>query len=319
MSNSTDSRHYAIAKRAIVVFVLFLAVATITWIISGVSLFTAYPKLRSAPWKLNTTTPQARAASVNKNDPATSAWAYDFTGRPDGALSATDWVFEEGVKTAAYHNELQAYTSRTSNARIEHGLLIIEARQEALYGKQYTSARINTMDKFSFTYGTLEVDMMLPKGRGTWPAAWLMPRKNKYSAGAYGIANNDKLAWAMNGEIDFVEALGSLPGQNMPSAHSYNELHQKPTYTPAFISDSDTAFHRYGIVKTPESITFTLDGQPYASRHKTSDNPLDWPYDQPYYLIVNLAVGGDWAGQDGVDNSSAPWQLKVRTISYKPL
>jgi beta-glucanase (GH16 family) len=80
-----------------------------------------------------------------------------------------------------------------------------------------------------------------------------------------------------------------------------------------------SGFHRYGIIKTPNKITFTIDGKPYASRSKKSNSPLDWPYNQPYYLILNLAIGGKWAGANGIDNASAPWLMQVKSISYRPL
>lgn len=260
----------------------------------------------------------ALAAGKNGQDPASKEWSYIFAHYPDGALPEGDWQFEKGTTVANYNNELQAYTAETSNVRIENGLLVIEARPEEREGKRYTSARINSLGNFSFTYGTLEVDMMLPQGKGTWPAAWLMPRDNIYKPEAFGISSSDKFAWVLNGEIDFMESIGRLPGQNIPAAHSYNELQAAPTYTPAFVQAPYTKFHRYGIIKTPEKITFTLDGKPYAAREKKSDSPLDWPYDQPYYLILNLAIGGNWAGDEGIDDTTAPWQLKVRSISYKP-
>jgi beta-glucanase (GH16 family) len=266
-----------------------------------------------------TTPPATEPKVVNDHDPATKAWSYNFSDYPEGALPSKDWRFETGTAVADYHHELQSYTSSTSNVRIEGGVLVIEARQKNLNGRQFTSGRISTLDNFSFTYGSLEVDMMLPEGTGTWPAAWLMPRDNVYKKEMFGLAQDDKLAWALNGEIDFGEAIGSLPGQNIPAAHSYNELHQAPTYTPAYVPNPYTQYHRYGVIKTPDKITFTLDGKPYATRQKTSDSPLDWPFNQPYYLILNLAIGGDWAGDEGVDISFAPWRLQVKSISYKPL
>ena len=253
----------------------------------------------------------------NQNNPATKDWTYTFSNYANGALPKKDWRFEIGPEVADYNNELQTYTDKTSNVRIQDGLLVIEARKEALDGKKYTSARINTLGNFSFTYGTLEVDMMLPKGRGTWPAAWLMPSTNKYAPETFGIAKNDRLAWALNGEIDFAEAIGSIPGENLPAVHSYNELQRKPTYTPAHIKNPYTEFHRYGVIKTPDKITFTIDGVPYASREKQSDSPLEWPFDQPYYLILNLAIGGNWAGDHGIDDTMAPWQLKIKSITYQ--
>jgi beta-glucanase (GH16 family) len=78
-------------------------------------------------------------------------------------------------------------------------------------------------------------------------------------------------------------------------------------------------YHTYGVIKTENSITFTLDGKPYAQRKKTSLDPLEWPFDQPYYLILNLAVGGKWAGSDGIDVATAPWKMEIQSISYKPL
>lgn len=254
--------------------------------------------------------------AVNHGD---SAWNYNFASMPDGPLPSSDWKFENGNKVADYNNELETYTSRTTNVRVQDGNLIIEAKPEDLNGKHYTSARVNTKDLFDFTYGTFEADMMLPAGAGTWPAVWLLPTNSMYKASNFGIANNDPYAWALNGEIDFAESIGSLPGQNIPAAHSYNEIRAQPTYTPAFVTNAYAQYHRYGVIKTPDSITFTLDGVPYATRHRTSSSPLDWPYNQPYYVVLDLAVGGKWAGADGIDNSSAPWLLKVRSLSYTPL
>lgn len=251
-------------------------------------------------------------------DPATGPWTYDFSNLPSGRLPATFWKFEEGTHVADYNHEAQAYTARMENVRIRDGVLQIEARKEALHGRQYTSARVNTLGSFSFTYGTIEVDMKLPRGKGTWPAAWLMPRDNIYNPDNYGISQTDPYRWAMNGEIDFAEAIGSIPGENIPAAHSINRLRSGTVYTPAKVSDPYTTYHRYGLIKTSDSLTYTIDGKPYASRVKTSDSPLDWPYNQPYYLILNLAIGGKWAGAQGIDDSSAPWLLQVRSISYKP-
>jgi beta-glucanase (GH16 family) len=269
--------------------------------------------------KLNSLVPNRQKSTPGIANHGQNPWIYNFADYPNGALSSDYWNFTTGAKDADYNNEAETYTSSQNNARIQDGVLVIEALPHKLNGKDYTSARVNTKDKFDFTYGTLEVNMMMPAGSGTWPAAWLLPVNNTYKTSSYGLAANDKYAWALNGEIDFAEAIGSLPGQNIPAAHSYDEVQAAPTYTPAYISNPYTEFHRYGVIKTPDRITFTIDGQPYATRQKTSNNPLDWPYDQPYYLILNLAVGGNWAGANGIDNSTAPWQLKIRSVTYSPL
>ncbi len=262
-------------------------------------------------------TPADTQATIQPNH-GEAAWSRNFSSMPDGPLRQGDWNFESGNMIADYNNEAETYTSRTSNVRVASGALVIEARPEDLNGKHYTSARVNTKGIFDFTYGTLEVDMMLPAGNGTWPAAWLLPASNVLKPADFGLAHSDRLAWALNGEIDFAEAIGSIPDQNIPAAHSYNEVHAAPTYTPAYVHDAYSTYHRYGVIKTPTSITFTLDGVPYASRQKTNNNPLDWPYDQPYYLVVDLALGGNWAGVHGIDDATAPWFLKIRSIIYTP-
>ena len=266
----------------------------------------------------NTQTATDVSAVMAKND-ANKAWSYDFSSLQDGNLPLASWNIVKGTQVALYNNEAQAYTDRTSNIRIEGGELVIEARPEKFDGQDYTSARINTKGHFSFTYGKLEVDMMIPKGKGTWVSAWLLPESGIYKPSTFGISPTDPDSWALNGEIDFAESIGSIQGQNIPASHSYNSVHRSPVVTPVHVSDPYTKFHRYGIIKTPDTITFTIDGRPYATRTRTSNSPLEWPFNQPYYLIINLAVGGDWAGVDGIDNSTAPWLLKVRSVNYVPM
>lgn len=251
--------------------------------------------------------------------PNDNGWEINFSEYADGELPKENWNFEVGNKVAAYNDELQTYTNRTENVRIEDGVLVLEARPEKKNGRNYTSARINSKDKLNFEYGTLEVEAALPRGTGTWPAVWLMPQDPIYKPENFGITEKDAYYWAVNGEIDFVESIGRLPGQNIPAAHSYNTFKESPQYTPVYIDNPYDNYHRYGIVKTPDTITFTFDGEPYASRQKLNDDPLDWPYNQPYYLIINLAIGGKWAGDSGVDDATAPWLLKVKSITYKPL
>jgi beta-glucanase (GH16 family) len=201
---------------------------------------------------------------------------------------------------------------------VQDGALVLEAMPQEKDGKDYTSGRVDTNGSFSFVYGTLEVEARLPRGVGTWPAAWLMPSDPRYQASDYPSATDQTRIYTLNGELDFLESVGYLPGQNIPAAHSYDSLAQAAQYTPAFITNPYDEYHTYGIVKTPNSIEFTIDGSVYASRQKTSNDPLSWPFDQPYYLILNLAIGGTWAGKDGVDDSSAPWQYLIKSITYTP-
>jgi beta-glucanase (GH16 family) len=251
--------------------------------------------------------------------PDNAAWTYDFSSLPDGALPSGDWNVESGY--GSNHNgEQSTYTSRSDNVRVENGVLVIEAKPESSGGHNYTSGRINTQGKFDFEYGTLEVEAMLTEGTGSWPAAWLIPEDPIYNRTDYGIPRTDPLEWVLNGEIDFLEAVGHVPGQNLPAAHSYNSRKSGVSqYTPAYVENPYGAYHRYGIIKAPDKITFTLDGVPYATRQKTGNSALDWPFNQPYYLILNLSIGGDWAGSHGIDNAHAPWLYKIKSISYQPL
>jgi beta-glucanase (GH16 family) len=273
----------------------------------------------------NSSSSQVSAAQANyRQKPNTGhysaqGWTFNYSAMQDDPLSKKDWNFESGPSSGNYNSEAETYTSRQKNIRIDNGALIIEALKENRGGRPYTSARINTKDKFAFTYGKLDVTMKLPAGAGTWPAAWLLPNGHAYKASDFGIANKDPYAWALNGEIDFSESIGSVPGVNLPAAHSYNELQRSPTITPAQVSGAFSEYHTYGVIKEPGKITFTLDGVPYATRVRNSESPLEWPYEQPYYLILNLAIGGEWAGASGIDDSMAPWRMQVKSISYRPL
>jgi beta-glucanase (GH16 family) len=245
-------------------------------------------------------------------------WVYDFSKLPNGPIDTKIFNLENGPTTASYNNEAETYTNRTDNVRVQDGTLVIEAQPESRDGKDYTSGRIDTNGSFSFIYGTLEVEAKLPRGVGTWPAAWLMPSEPRYLASDFPSATDQTRIYTLNGELDFLESVGYLPGQNIPAAHSYDSLGQAAQYTPGFISDPYDGYHSYGIIKTPSSIEFTIDGNVYASRQKTGDDPLSWPFDQPYYLILNLALGGTWAGKDGIDDSSAPWEYMIKSITYTP-
>lgn len=256
---------------------------------------------------------------TEKRDIAPREWLYDFSKLKDGPLPSEDWNFEDGVEASNYNGEAQAYTPRPKNVRIENGTLVIEAHAEKFLDKDYTSARINTLEKFEFTHGVIEVNMKTPRGVGTWPAAWLMPAHNIYNPDDFGISKDDTFRWAMNGEIDFAESIGAIPNENIPAAHSYNQFKRGTIYTPGYLDTPYDEFHTYGLIKESNKLTFTLDGAPYATREKLSDDPRDWPYEQPYYLILNLAIGGPWAGSKGIDTASAPWQMQVKSISYRGL
>lgn len=257
-----------------------------------------------------------------------TAWEKDFSVMPDGPLNPEGWNFVTGTEVPGYNQEEQTYTNRPENVRIEKGALVIQARNEKLDNREFTSARIHTQNHFAFKHGTLEVTAMLPRGVGTWPAAWLMPNAPVYDSQEHGIPQGHRYEFMMNGEIDFLEAIGSIENENIPQAHSFNQRTSgEEIYTPGIINDAYGAFHTYGVIKKPGSVEFTLDGQVFASRTQDSDDPRWWPFEQDYYLILNLAMGGQWAGKEkdyfpphGIDTSmSDQWQFRIQKISYTPL
>lgn len=228
-------------------------------------------------------------------------WAdeFDKTGLPD----STKWAYEVGGNGWG-NNELEFYTNRRSeNARVENGKLIIEARKEAYQGKNYTSARLLTKGKNDWAYGRIEAMAKLPKGVGTWPAVWMLG-KNISTAG-----------WPKAGEIDIMEHVGFDEGVVHGTVHTEAYNHSKKTEKgkAVTVKDVTTAFHLYAIEWTADQIDFFVDDQKYYSVQKSAlgSTEAEWPFDQPFYLILNVAVGGNWGGQKGVDETIWPQRMEV--------
>jgi beta-glucanase (GH16 family) len=216
--------------------------------------------------------------------PDTSRWCYNVGGHGWG------------------NKECQTYTDqRPENARLENGLLIIEARKETINGKKYTSARLVTKGKGEWTYGKVEVKAKLPKGRGTWPAIWMLPVNNTFGR------------WPKSGEVDIMEHVGFDPGKIHENIHTETFNHKAGTQKGKKITmpDVQDAFHLYSIEWTTEKIDFLIDNNIYFSFRNDHTNYSTWPFDQSFYLILNVAVGGTWGGQHGVDDSIFPQQLLV--------
>jgi beta-glucanase (GH16 family) len=240
-------------------------------------------------------------------------WADEFT--TDGLPDAQKWFFDVGGDGWG-NNEAQYYTdARLENARIEDGVLIIEARQDGwpLESRQkshpYTSARIVSKGRADILYGRIEVRAKLPQGRGTWPAIWMLPTGN-----AYGT-------WPRSGEIDIMEHVGFDMGTVHGSLHTLNfnwSSGGNPTGSVS-VPEAHTAFHTYSVDWTPEAISFAVDGAVYFSADRISLNWEDWPFDQPFYLILNLAVGGFWGGQQGIDPDIWPQRMEVDYVRFYDL
>ena len=221
-------------------------------------------------------------------------WTITFEDDFDGAAGAepcpSHWVRDVGGSGYG-NNELQSYTDGNANAFLDgNGHLVIEAREEVTTGPDgittnYSSARLKTKGKFSQTFGRFEARMHLPRGQGIWPAFWMLGD------------SIDSLGWPECGEIDIMESIGPV------ATTLYGTLHG-PGYCGGenlggFIKLDETlanAFHVFGIEWDTEQISWFLDGQPYLtfSRQDVAGRP--WPFDKPFYILLNLAVGGNWPG-----------------------
>ncbi|MES2902393.1 MAG: carbohydrate binding domain-containing protein [Pseudomonadota bacterium] len=249
--------------------------------------------------------------------PSTLVWSDEFDGT---ALDATKWGYQLGNGTTIGNpgwgnNELEYYTDRSENVRVEAGNLIITARKEVFAGTAaggnqgqnfaWTSGRIRTAGKFSRAYGKIEFRAKLPVGKGFWPAIWMLPEDK---------AGNPYGTWAANGEIDIAEGWGSKPTKIAQTLH-YGGMYPANVYTghEATVVTGTTVsdWHTYTLEWRSNEITWSIDGVVTSTQTKwwsssvtppDSDDDLNaWPapFDKPFYLLINLAVGGNFDGNPG--------------------
>ncbi|MCB0639823.1 MAG: glycoside hydrolase family 16 protein [Lewinella sp.] len=225
-------------------------------------------------------------------------WSDEFA--TEGLPDADKWDYEVG-DWGWGNNELQNYTrEQPANARVEAGRLLIEAhRSEA---GDYTSARLVTRGKQTWTYGYIEARAKLPGGRGTWPAIWMLGENIK------------EVGWPRCGEIDIMEHVGFEPDSIWGSIHCTTFNHVQGTQKTAGLAlpNSEQAFHVYAIDWNTQRIHFLVDGEIYYTFWKVPNATVaEWPFDAPHFLLLNLAVGGNWGGQRGVDETIWPQRMEV--------
>lgn len=233
-------------------------------------------------------------------------WSDEFDG---AALDRAKWHFDTSRNKLGWHNgERQYYAAgRPENIRVAKGQLIIEARRERLPvarypdwgGQDYTSAKITSRGG-GWSYGFYEIRAKLPCARGTWPAIWMMPEAAQ--------------PWPDGGEIDIMEQVGSQPNVVHATLHTALFNHARHTQRGAErrVADSCDAFHRYQLDWRPDSITIGIDDRAYM--RVTNDRPGGrgaWPFDAPFHLILNLAIGGEWAGATGIDDTAMPQRMAI--------
>ena len=248
------------------------------------------------------------AMGSQENDPAilpsSTGWKLMWQDNFSSDKSLTDgvWMPEE-YPPLANNSELQAYTADPANIYVSKGHLVLEAlRTKAKNGWKITSGRISSSMKLAFRYGRLDFRAKLPLGRGVWPALWLLP----LDPSGHGYM------WPDSGEVDIMEEVGFEGNQIHSTLHTSKYNYTLGTQiTASYPVPKVDEWHVYSLEWYPDHITFLVDDHPFLTFHKQGDDWRKWPFDKPFYIIMNLAIGGSWGGQHGVDNKLFPAKMEV--------
>jgi len=237
-------------------------------------------------------------------------WSDEFngTGLPDGSK----WNYDLGSNGFG-NNEIQEYTNNTRNVRQENGNLVIEAIKS---GSSWTSARIVSRDKYEFTQGRIVFRAKLPSGVGTWPALWMLG-ENIAAAG-----------WPACGEIDVAEHRGKEYGVIYSSIHAPANYGNNVKTATSRIKNFDSEFHLYQANWKPDRIEFSIDDEVFFTYKPEALNNATWPFDKPQYIIMNIAMGGNWGSEtkyetngskNGIDPSLSSVRMEIDFVRvYKP-
>lgn len=235
------------------------------------------------------------------SSPWTLVWSdeFDYTGLPD----PDKWSYDtEGNAWDWGNNEAQHYTeSNEQNVFVSEGAMRITAIKKEEGGKQYTSARMITKGKGDWLYGRFEIRAKLPTGNGTWPAIWMLPTDWEYGG------------WPASGEIDIMENVGYDPATIVGSAHTEAYNHAINTHKNAEINCPDCFgdFHVYALEWEENEYRIYLDDTLYFTFVNEGTGYKAWPFDKRFHLLINLAVGGNWGGQKGIDDSLFPHIFEI--------
>ncbi len=239
--------------------------------------------------------------------PVPDGWELVWHDEFDGdVIDRSNWTFDIGAGGWG-NGEAQYYTDRPENAYIEDGMLVIEARQERFEDSYYTSARLKSEGLQEFQYGRLEARLRVPAGRGLWPAFWMLG------------SNFRTVGWPDSGEIDIMEYIGREPDLIFGTIHG-------PGYSGALglskwnrqdfnIADD---FHTYAIEWDENQITWFFDDEAYSTYTREDVGDRDWPFDQPFFFILNLALGGQLPGPIGLDTEFPARYLVDYVRVYQP-
>ncbi len=226
-------------------------------------------------------------------------WSDEFSS--DGLPDPTRWAYDTGMNKAGWHNrELQYYSpARAENAEVRGGRLVIQARKESMsqaadWGRQrYTSSRLLTRGRAEWTYGFFEIRAKLACGKGSWPAIWML---------------NSALDWPRGGELDIMEFVGREPGRVFSTVHTA-AAYGTGTGGATQVDDACTVFHNYQMHWTATEVRFGIDGKVHFVYPRAGTGKEQWPFDAPQFLILNIAVGGDFGG--AVDDTIFPTRMEI--------
>ncbi|MCW3785778.1 glycoside hydrolase family 16 protein [Plebeiibacterium sediminum] len=224
---------------------------------------------------------------------------FDYTGLPDELKWNYDTI---GNSYGWGNNELQFYTvKRKENTWVENGMLTITALKEKGFPMAYTSARLTTKHKGDWLYGRIEVRAKLPSGTGIWPAIWMLPTENAYGG------------WPKSGEIDIMEHVGYNPDSVFFTVHTeaFNHIQGTEKSKPVFMPEAEDEFFTYGIEWNEKEISFLVDGKEVYKFKNRGTNSAEWPFNKAFHLLLNVAVGGNWGGVQGVNDDIFPQSMQI--------
>ena len=228
-------------------------------------------------------------------------WSDEFDGAEGSQPSSQYWTFEIGTGTDGWGNqELQYYTDRPENVALDgNGHLVIQAQQESFGGMPFTSGRLKTQGKITKKYGRFEARIQNPYGPGLWPAFWMLGE------------NIDEVSWPQSGEIDIMEMRGQLPQVIHGSLHGPGYSGSNPVTQSYSLTNArfDADFFVYAVEWSPDRIDFFVNDYLYQ-RVTPDDVSGEWVFDQPFFLLLNVAVGGNYVGFP-TQETRFPQQMRV--------
>ncbi len=238
-------------------------------------------------------------AQINKKLKLVWSDEFNYQGLPD----STKWGYDVGTGDWGWGNNEQQYyaKAKAQNVMVGKGVLAIIAQKEKQGDKDYTSTRLSTKGKFAWNRGRIEIRAKLPKGRGIWPAGWMLGE------------NQNTVGWPQCGEIDILEHVGYDPDTIVGSLHTtaYNHIKGTQKTQRLFIKNLTTVFHSFIVEWDNDKMDFYLDKQKYLTVPNEHKTDKEWPFHNPMYLLLNVAVGGNWGGSKGIDPNIFPAKMEI--------